>query len=105
MDCRWTTWWSQGARSVENVTAEVTTSSPGKQPNSSTARYSADEPELHMIPRRLPNSSATCCSNPRTLRPIRSAVGPPRELVSRELDALQLVKNIRHPFLNERTDA
>src|SRR5437660_11160738 len=28
-----------------------------------------------------------------------SAVGPPRELVTQELDALQLVKNIRHPFL------
>ena len=47
-----------GAMSVENVTADVMISSPGCRPSSSTARYSAEEPELHMTPRRLPNSSA-----------------------------------------------
>ena len=33
-----------GATSVENVTADVITSSPGSRSSSSTARYNADEP-------------------------------------------------------------
>ncbi len=64
--------------SVEKVTAEVITSSPGSHPSSSTARYSAEEPELHMIPRRLPKYSATPCSNAFTFLLMRSADGPPR---------------------------
>ena len=50
---------TSGAMSVENVTAAVTISSPGSSPSTSTARYSAELPELHIIPRRLANSSAT----------------------------------------------
>ena len=64
--------------SVENVTAEVMISSPGEQPSRSTARYSAEEPELHITPRRFPNNSATPCSNDRTFLPMRNAVDGPR---------------------------
>jgi len=37
----------------------VTISSPGSSPSTSTARYSAELPELHITPRCLPNSAAT----------------------------------------------
>ena len=64
--------------SVEKVTAEVITSSPGAQSSSSTARYNADEPELHMIPRRFPKYSATPRSNSLTFLLMRNADAPPR---------------------------
>ncbi len=69
---------TSGAMSVENVTAAVTISSPGSHPSSSMARYRADEPELHMMPRRFPKYAATPCSNALTFLLIRSAEGPPR---------------------------
>ena len=53
--------------SVEKVTGDVMISSPGSRPSTSMARYSAELPELHMTPRRLPNSSATRCSIALTL--------------------------------------
>lgn len=48
-----------GARSVEKVTAAVMISEPAGRSRSSTARYSADDLELHIRPRCLPKSAAT----------------------------------------------
>ena len=39
--------------SVENVSGDVMTSVAGLRSSSSIARYSADEPELHISPERL----------------------------------------------------
>jgi hypothetical protein len=66
-----------GAMSVEKVRGEVMTSEPGGRSSSSTARYSADEPELHISPNGFPNRAATRRSISATLGPGRSAVGPP----------------------------
>ena len=68
---------TSGATSVEKVTAAVITSLPGGKSASSTAKYSADDPELHMSPRCLPNRSATARSKALTLRPGHSAAAPP----------------------------
>ena len=65
-----------GARSVENVSGDVMTSDPGGRSSSSTARYSADEPELHITPPALPNSSATRRSISATFLPMRSVPAP-----------------------------
>ena len=70
---------TNGATSVENVTAAVSTSSPGSRPSSSTARYSADEPELTMMPRFLANDAATSRSISLTFLPMRNPLGPPRK--------------------------
>ena len=67
-----------GATSVENVSAHVTTSAPGWRPSSSSARYSADEPELHMTPCALPKRAATSRSMRTTRRPGHSPCGPER---------------------------
>ena len=51
--------WTIGAMSVENVSGEVMTSSPGSRPSRSMASRSADEPELTITPCCLASSSAT----------------------------------------------
>ncbi len=71
-----------GAMSVEKVTDEVMISSPGDRPRTSMAKYNADDPELHMIPRFFPKREATRRSISRTFLPIRSAVGPPRRTLT-----------------------
>ena len=63
--------------SVENVSVEVMTSEPAGRSSSSTARYSADEPEFTMIPDDLPKSVATWRSISATFLPIANAVTPP----------------------------
>ena len=65
-----------GARSVENVRGDVMTSAPALRSRSSTARYSAEEPELHITPPALPKSSATRHSISTTFFPIRSVPAP-----------------------------
>src|SRR3979409_1356119 len=48
-----------GAISVEKVSGEVITSEPAGRSSNSIARYSADDPELHITPNGLPNKRAT----------------------------------------------
>ncbi|CAB5022183.1 unannotated protein [freshwater metagenome] len=69
---------TMGAMSVENVSPQVTISSSGAKSSSSIARYSADEPELTMTPRDLPNSAATWRSMAMTRRPGHRPWGPDR---------------------------
>ena len=86
--------------SVEKVSGDVRTSSPSDNPSSSTARYSAEEPELHITPRRLPNDSATRRSISRTCLPIRIAVAPSR---STEVTASISVSSWTLPAYSMRT--
>ena len=93
-----------GARSVENVSGEVMTSEPGGRSSSSTARYSADEPELHITPPALPKSSATWRSISATFLPIRSVPAPSFEHAEDGLDLLVVVHRggVQHPSIRHR---
>ena len=63
--------------SVENVSVDVMTSEPAGRSSSSTARYSADEPEFTITPDDLPYNAATWRSISATFLPIAKLVTPP----------------------------
>jgi hypothetical protein len=63
---------TSGAMSLENVSGDVITSSPGSQPSRSTASQHADVPLFTITPCRWPRSSAQRRSNSSTLGPSSS---------------------------------